>query len=121
MKSEQWTRQLREALEQTERSGVGRPYPEPLRRAANAYRREREREGASVRQVASELGVSGPSLMRWGRQLEEAGGEFRAIEVVAERVEPASPAGTVVVYGPRGLRIEGLCLEELAALIERLS
>lgn len=121
MKSEQQVRQLREALERAERSGAGRPYPEPLRRAADAYRREREREGASVRRVAAELGVSGASLARWGRGREEPAGEFRAIEIVAELAEPVSPVSAVVVHGPRGLRIEGLSLQELAALIERLS
>jgi transposase len=118
MKSEQQVRQLREALERAERSGAGRPYPEPLRRAANDYRREREREGASLRQVAAELGVSEASLARWARGREEPVGQFRAIEVVAEPVRPVS---AVVVHGPRGLRIEGLSLQELAALIERLS
>ncbi len=118
MKSEQQARQLREALGRADRSGTRRPYPEALRAAAIEYQREREREGASVREVAAELGVSEASLARWSRRREEPPAAFRAIEVVAE---PAHMPGTLVVHGPRGLRIEGLSVEGLARLIERLS
>lgn len=118
MKSEQQARQLREALGRADRSGTGRPYPEALRAAAIEYQREREREGASVREVAAELGVSDASLARWSRRAQEPPVLFRAIEVVAEPVERRD---AVVVHGPRGLRIEGLSVEALARLIERLS
>jgi AcrR family transcriptional regulator len=118
MKSEQRARQLREALERAERSGAGRPYPEALRRAAIEYQRERGHEGASLRQVAAELGVSDASLVRWSRGKQESAAMFRAIEVVAEPVERKS---AIVVHGPRGLRIEGLTVAELAGLLERLS
>ncbi len=118
MKNEQRVERLRGALATAERAGAGRPYPEELRVAAVDYRREREREGASVREVAGELGVSAISLERWsqrGRRREES---FRAIELVGEPVRRAS---AVVVHGPRGLRIEGLTVAEIAELVERLS
>ncbi len=118
MKSEERARQLREALGRAERSGAGRPYPPSLRQAAAGYHREREREGASLRQVAAELGVSDASLVRWSRERREPEPLFRAIKVVAE---PAGRTSAVVVHGPRGLRIEGLTVDELASLIERLS
>ena len=120
MKSGQRGEELREALAKAERSGAGSPYPEELRRAAVAYRRQREREGVGgVAAVAAELGVSGLSLARWSRTLERAEPRFRAVEVVvAERLERAR---TVVVHGPRGLRIEGLSVAEVAELLGRLS
>ncbi len=118
MKSEQRARQLREALERADRSGTGRPYPEALRAAAVDYQREREREGASLRAVAAELGLSDATLARWSRRPPESPVVFRAIEVVAE---PAERRDAIVVHGPRGLRIEGLSVEALARLIERLS
>jgi transposase len=127
MKSEQRAKQLREALEKAERSGVGRPYPEALRQAAVEYRREREQEGASVRTVAAELGLTGTSLVRWSRGAVETRAAFRAIEVVGQGqceergVEPVSGASAVVVHGPRGLRVQGLTVAELAELIARLS
>lgn len=118
MKSEDQVRQLREALETAERTGAGRPYPPALRRAVVMHHREREREGASVRQVAEELGVSGASLVRWSRTEQEGSHGFRAIELVAEPVRRASGA---VVHGPCGLRVEGLTVAEIAELLERLS
>lgn len=118
MKSEQQVRQLREALETADRAGAGRPYPESLRRAAVEHHREREREGASVREVAAELGVSDASLMRWSRTEPEIGHGFRAIALVAE---PVGRMNGAVVHGPRGLRIEGLTVAELVELWERLS
>ena len=120
MKSGQRGEELREALAKADRSGAGSPYPEELRRAAVAYRRQREREGVGVAAVAAELGVSGLSLARWSRTLERAEPRFRAVEVVVE-AERLERARTVVVHGPRGLRIEGLSVAEVAELLGRLS
>lgn len=111
--------ELREALAQADRSGLGRPYPEALRRAAVEYGRQREQQGASVGTVAAELGVSGPSLSRWLRKGQEAESGFRAIELVAA---PCGATATrVIVHGPRGLRIEGLTVLDVVTLLERLS
>lgn len=124
MKSEQQAEVLRAALAKADRSGAGSPYPEPLRRAAVNYHRQRQEQGASVRVVAAELGVSGLSLSRWSRHLAHPGqGDsqhpgFRAIELVAE---PARFCGPLVVHGPRGLRIEGLTVADVVELFERLS
>lgn len=120
MRSEQRGARLREALATAERSGAGRPYPKSLRAAALEYRRERVHEGAGVRVVALELGLNVGTLERWWQggstALAEEG--FRAIEVVGSSV---GPAREVIVHGPRGLRIEGLTLVEIAELVERLS
>ena len=118
MKNEERAERLRGALATAERAGAGRPYPETLRAAAIDYRREREREGAALSEVAGELGVSAISLERWSRRRRERETSFRAIELVGEPVRRAS---AVVVHGPRGLRIEGLTVSEIAELIERLS
>jgi hypothetical protein len=118
MKNEERAERLRGALATAERTGVGRPYPEALRATAVEYRREREREGAALCEVARELGVSAVSLERWSRRSPERETSFRAIELVGEPMRRASPA---VVHGPRGLRIEGLTVSEIAELIERLS
>lgn len=118
MKSCQRGEELREALAKADRGGVGRPYPEELRRAAVKYRRLREHDGAGVAEVAAELGVSGVSLARWSGKHERSDNGFRAIEVVAE---PLRAATRVVVHGPRGVRVEGLSVAEVAELIARLS
>jgi hypothetical protein len=118
MKNEQRGARLREALATAERAGAGRPYPESLRAAALEYRQERELEGAGLRLVAAELGLNVATLERWSGR--KAGNEtsFRAIEIVGERMWRENE---VVVHGPRGLRIEGLTLGEIAELVERLS
>ena len=118
MKNEERAERLRGALATAERAGAGRPYPEVLRAAAVEYRREREREGAALSEVAGELGVSAISLERWSRRRRERETSFRAIELVGEAVQRAS---AVVVHGPRGLRIEGLTVLEIAELVGRLS
>jgi transposase len=118
MKNEQRQERLRGELATAERAGAGRPYPEALRVAAVEYRREREREGAALRDVAAELGVSAVSLERWSRRRPEREASFRAIELVGEPVRRGSQG---VVHGPRGLRIEGLTVAEIAELVERLS
>jgi hypothetical protein len=118
MKNEEQVRQLREALAAADRAGAGRPYPPTLRRMAAEYHREREEEGASVRRVAGELGVSEASRVRWSRTEQERAPGFHAVELVAEPVRRPSGA---VLYGPRGWRVEGLTVAELAELMERLS
>lgn len=118
MTSEQRAVELRGALARSERRGAGLPYPESLRREAVAYWRERQMQGGSLRQVASELGVSGITLGRWSRREAEGTSGFRAIEVVAGAVRRES---WPVVHGPRGVRVEGLTVAEIAELFERLS
>ena len=118
MKNEERAERLRGALATAERAGAGRPYPKELRAAAVEHRREREREGAALGEVAAELGVSAITLERWSRKSPERSASFRAIELVGEPVRRAS---AVVVHGPRGLRIEGLTVSEIAELVERLS
>lgn len=118
MTSDERAKELREALKRAKRMGPGRPYPEALRRAALEYQKERENEGVSARRIAAELGVEKGTLSHWSRARKPSDGAFRAIEVVAEPVRETS---RMVVHGPRGLRIEGLTLEELVSLLARLS
>lgn len=127
MTIEQQAKELREALAAAERGGSGRPYPEALRRAAVEYRRAREHEGASLRSVATELGVNSASLLRWSRTPQQSSAPFRAIELVAPGqsdeivMEPIGRTSRIVVVGPRGVRVEGLSVAELAELLARLS
>lgn len=118
MKSEQRGARLREELATVERTGAGRPYPESLRAAALEYRRGREHEGASLVEVAAELGMNVATLVRWSRRERGKDASFRAIEIVGA---PVRHTTEFVVHGPRQLRIEGLTVGELAELIERLS
>ena len=120
MKSNATAEELRAALAMAERRGAGSPYPEALRQAAVRYLRKRQQEGAGVSEVGVELGVSGMSLSRWSRRPGESLLAFRDVTVVEAQPEPLRPEGAVVVYGPRGVRIEGLSVAEVAELLARL-
>ena len=87
------------------------------RQSAVRYLREqRARGGRSWRSVAEEIGVSEGMLRRWCEKYPEtARPEFCAVEVVApRRTRP-------VVITPRGIRVEGLGVEEIAVLLKSLS
>lgn len=84
------------------------------------YARMRQRQGTVRRTIAAELGLNLRTLSNWldGR------GRFRAVEVIDDReaVSTASspPATRLVVVTPRGLRIEGLDLDGVVALLARV-
>lgn len=68
--------------------------------------------GASYSSIAAALGLTLNTLARWR-------GKSARAKLVAVRVP--LPASSLVVHGPRGLRIEGLSLDDVAALLVRLS
>lgn len=105
-------------------AGRGARYPEELRAEAVWLARAAVARGASLGSVAAELGVGGGTLARW---LEDPPAkEWRAVEVVEEpapgavsRVEPSSRPGLTLIT-LRGHRLEGLSLDEAAALLGAL-
>ena len=105
---------LKQALASAERSGVGRAYPAAIRERVIAYVERRRAEGVADEAIGRELGISPMTFRRWAGR--------RASGFVLATVDApfAAPVG-VVVHGPRGLRIDGLDLEGVAALWERLS
>lgn len=84
--------------------------------AVRYLREQRARGGRSWRSVAEEIGVTEGMLRRWCEKYPETSmPEFRAVEIVApKRSRP-------VVITPRGLRVEGLSIEEIAVLLQSLS
>jgi len=96
------------------RSRVGRRYSRQLRGDAGAYLERRKGSGASVEQVASELGVSSVSLSRWS-QATVRSGSVVPVEVVENESTPELSLVT-----PRGYRIEGLSEATVVRLVERL-
>jgi hypothetical protein len=67
--------------------------------------------------VAAELGLHAATLGSWLGREERSPTTFARVEVLAE---PAARDGALVVYGPHGLRIEGLDLEGVVTLMRRL-
>lgn len=93
---------------------VGRRYPAEMKAIAVALAEERGAEPLS--RVASELGVSEPSLQRWIEQGEPALFRPVAVELDSGRV----PGCGLVLITPQGYRVEGLEAESLAALLRVL-
>jgi transposase-like protein len=104
---------------------------------------EVQQSGATARELASVLGVHESTLCRWGREV-GAGGRrrrsaaaarphqaesgFRLVTVGAETPSTSralvagSPRPTLrAVHAPSGLVIEGLDVETVAALLQRMS
>lgn len=109
---------LRAQLRAADRCGAGKPFPEQLRRAVVEYAAQSVADGESVDVVAGDLGISAMSIKRWTEREEKAashGVELRRVEIVAESGPTLAPG--VVVHTRNGLRIEGLTLPALAALV----
>jgi hypothetical protein len=84
-----------------------------LRAAATSYARRRAAEGAPQSMIAMELGVSVVSIARWLRAVESAA--LVPVRVIAD----AESSQTFEVVTRRGLRVVGLDLEALCAVLER--
>ncbi len=128
--------ELRERIARTKVDRRGyRLYSKELRRDLKAYVVERVKQGADFKESAGELGMAVPTVQNWFKNqvpgLEESEQEmgFRPVELVGEepaadespgeRGAPAPVAGPRLVM-PNGIRLEGLSLTELAALLKEL-
>ena len=90
-------------------------YPPELRAVALAYARDRLAAGVGLKTVTKELSIGRHTLQGWLAAPEQAQA-FRKVEVIDE----PGRGGHLVVYGPRGLRIEGLDVAGVAELLRRL-
>jgi transposase-like protein len=96
------------------------PYPPEVRALALTHSKEREAEGASLREVASELGVGTDSLRRWqsGRRRRRAA-VVRRVAMASRSTKP-TPSESIVVHGPAGVRVEGMDVNAIASLFKEL-
>ena len=100
--------------------------PQRVRRVVLAYVAAARGEGVAWRRIAEEIGFSEGALRRW----REDDGEcdrvaLLPVEVIsADRAiapaEPARGAGVLTLISPGGYRVEGLGVEQLAALLARV-
>lgn len=104
------------------RPGRGCRYPAALRGEAVWLARGALSEGLSLARVADQLGVRESTLSRWLDGSSERP-SLRPVEVVAGEAEPAGrgPGSGVVVVTASGVRIEGLRVEEVPALVRELA
>lgn len=101
------------ALGKLETRGKGRAYPIDLREKIVAYVGDRRADGAELKAIGDEIGVSWRTLSQWSADARPA---FRRVEVARP-----TPSSTFTVHGPRGVRVDGLDLDELADLLRRLA
>ena len=123
MKLAKEARRFREAVKRGGPRKRTTPYPGFLRAEAMEYFEARRAAGASTYAVAKELGLGVDTLRRWSRpraplEAVVSTRSFAPVEVIAGSARPVESRS--VVYGPCGLRIEGLDMEEVAELIRRL-
>ena len=97
--------------------GRGRAYPKGLLEKLLSYTVARRRQGASIVEVASEVGMNFRTLARWLGERKSA--RFGRVKVVAAPAASAA-APMIIVHGARGLRIEGLDLPAVAELVRRV-
>lgn len=95
--------------------GRGKRLPADLQAEIAAYARRRRAEGASVREIGAETGVSAESIRRWAA----TPGRARP-EAIPVRVLDDESRAKIVVVMPNGVRVEGLDVSETADLLGRL-
>jgi transposase-like protein len=118
---DQKARRFRKEASRTngDRKGICRRYGAELRELAVSYCSDRRQAGASVNEVAQELGVSGWTLNRWIQGMEK-GAEFAKVEVESPTDSILSSSARCVLVTPEGYRIEGLTVESAGQLVRVL-
>jgi transposase len=115
---------IRRAVAQLGRRRRNDAVPLKLRRRAVAYALAR-RPGVTWGQLGTDLGLAGSTITRWcalaarSPAEPERGPEPRLVPVI---VGPGpSDDATLVLVSPRGFRVEGLHLDDVVELLQRLS
>ena len=108
---------LREKLE--EDRGRGGRTPPALQAIVVRFSEDRHKAGASIKAISNELGISVHTLSYWRSvHRRQPTAALAKVKVVRAAEQPDRPE--ITVHGPRGMRIEGLSLLQLAELIARL-
>lgn len=113
-------RHLHREVARIRRGGTGRGhrYPAALRTRITAQVRRGRARGESLAAIGRDLGLNPFALQRW---LDTDGSSgFRTVEVESMASTPAAGTGPVVTL-PNGVRIEGLDLSGLLALVRALA
>lgn len=95
-------------------------YTTELRELAAEYWKARKAEGATLGAAAEELGIHVKSLRQWSRAAGAGSPRFHRVEVVPEKTVASRAHSGIVLHAPGGVRVEGLDVDSLAALLRRL-
>ena len=117
-------RAARRALGELGERGRTSRVPQWARRAVLAYVEAARDERVPWWQIAEEIGLSENALRRW-QEKDRAGDQVALVpvEVIAEGKVMAAPersTGSMTLVTPGGYRVEGLGVEQLAALLARI-
>ena len=99
--------------------GVTSRVPDAIRATIVDYARQRHAAGTSWSTIAREVGFSVGAITGWGR-VRTAVPRLRPVAVRPAAVVTLPAAGLVVVL-PNGVRIEGLPMADVAALLAQLA
>jgi hypothetical protein len=117
--SDAMRRRIRQQVAALGRRGVTSRVPETIRAAIVDYARRRHAAQASWPTIAREVGFSRGAVTGWVR-----GGRrplrVRPVTVRADALVARPPGGLVVVL-PNGVRIEGVPLADVPALLTQLA
>jgi hypothetical protein len=78
------------------------------------YTEARRRSGAGYKKVSAELGLAFETVRRWCL------GRSKSRKLRAVQITPTSSSRTFAAVSPSGVRIEGLSLDDAAALLRAL-
>jgi transposase len=111
--------EFREGVRKQAGGGPRNRYTAELRELARSYWKKRKAEGATLAAAAKELGIHAKSLHQWSKGRGRAR-QFHPVELIAEEQAGPRRGSSLVLHGPGGVRVEGLTVESLAALLRRL-
>lgn len=101
--------------------GRGKRFDGELRRRMVAFAEDRRRDGASWKTIATELGACVDTVRRWcGGGAPVTTRPLRRVEVVADAVVELRAPAALAIVTPGGLRIEGVAIDDVVALVRAL-
>jgi hypothetical protein len=95
-------------------------YPVELREQAVRFLADCRARGGSLRQAAEALGVDDSTLYFWTRAGVKKKHRLKVLPVTIQETG-LGDVRRLVLCGPHGLRVEGVGIEDIAALIRALS
>ena len=112
---------IRERLAELGPRGVGKRFPEAIRREVLAYLAAQRERGIGLPPTARELGLREQTIENWLAQARALAtpAQFHGVALVDG--EPVPAPRRLVLHAPRGLRVEGLDVTSLAELLRRLA
>jgi hypothetical protein len=110
---------IRKQIAELATAKTTRRYPSALRQRVTRYARMRLASGVSRAAICGELDVGAPTLERFLKGAPPEG--FNRVRVVVRHDDEPGAPRPLTVEGPCGTSIEGLSLNEVAQLFQRLS